>query len=651
MSSGDGIGDRNVIFIRDHLLDRDLEIWKGCAEAGKELDKAFWAATLIRRRIVIFNVRRKYLVQLLQLTLVDRFTHLLCCLKVRLLTHTVLHSLAFRCKAHTSRSGHISLPRDTFVLPRSRVTVPRDIESAVRGFFSQPRRRRGTLIAVSVEDLIAILGRASSRGLVAALLCAGAASGQTGSVPAAPSADLPIAPSPTSDAIRVYEQSLPADIHVLQASTAPLPLGLDEAIRRGLNNNLQIELRRQNENRVKGLQSTAVNALLPSLVATGQTNTQEINLAAMGFKPQSIGPLLGQFGGGAGSTFATIVKVSTTGAQLNLKQQVFNVPAYFLYRAAQKAGSVANFETLNTRGGIALQVGSQYLRVLADAAQVENARAQVQSDQLAFEQARDRQRAGVGIHLDTLRAQVQLQGQQQSLIAAETTLAKDRIQLNRLMGTAVDQQVILTDTTPFADLTMLQANETVSYAFTKRKDLLSLESQMEVARQTERAVRYERLPTVAVNGFYGVLGQTRGLYHGVFTAQGSVNFPIFKEAQFRGEAEVARAQLMGLRQQIDSLRITIDQQIRSSLLDVQSSNDLVKVARSNVDLSRQELADAVERFRAGVSDNLPVVQAQGTLAASESQLVEQLFQYNLSKLQLARSVGVVESEYKIYLGR
>ena len=476
-----------------------------------------------------------------------------------------------------------------------------------------------------------------------------AASAQTGAPTGGATdtaAGLPTAPHPTPEAISAYERSLPGGIKVLRGTGEATPLSLEEAVTRGLRQNLQIALRRQNERRVRGLQSTAVNALLPTLQAQAYTNTQEINLAAMGFKPQE----LAQFGFSA-ATFSTIVKVDVTSAQLTLNQQLFNVPAYYLYRAAQKAQSVAELETLNTRGGVAIMVAGQYLMILADGAQVANARAQVKSDQVALQQAQDRQLAGVGVHLDTLRAQVQLQSEQQTLINAENTYAKDRIQLNRLMGAPADQEYVLTDTTPYADLAMLPQNITLEYAYTKRKDLLSLESQMEVARQTARAVRFERLPTVAAGGFYGVLGETHGLYHGVFTAQGSLNFPIFKEAQFRGEGEVAQSQLLALRQQIASLRVTIDQQIRSNLLDVQSSDDLVKVARSNVELSRQELTDSEERFKAGVTDNLPLVEAQATLATAESQLVQRLYQYNTAKLQLARSVGVVETEYKSYLGR
>ncbi len=431
----------------------------------------------------------------------------------------------------------------------------------------------------------------------------------------------------------------------MRATADALPLSLEDAVTQGLRQNLQIALRKQNQRRVQGLQSTAVNALLPTLEAQAYTNTQEINLAAMGFKSQE----LSQFGLSP-ANFSTIVKVDVTSAQLTLNQQLFNVPAYYLFRAAQKAQSVAGLETLNTRGGVAVMVASQYLVILADSAQIANVRSQVKSDQVALQQAQDRQQAGVGVHLDTLRAQVQLQSEQQTLINAENTFGKDKIQLKRMMGAPAEQNYVLTDTTPYADLATLPKNITLEYAYTKRKDLLSLQSQMEVARQTARAVRFERLPTLAANGFYGVLGETHGLYHGVFTAQGSLKFPIFREAQFRGEGEVAQSQLMALRQQIDSLRVTIDQQIQSNLLDVQSSDDLVKVARSNVELSRQELDDSLQRFKAGVTDNLPLVEAQATLATAESQLVQRLYQYNAAKLQLARSVGVVETEYKSYLG-
>ena len=459
--------------------------------------------------------------------------------------------------------------------------------------------------------------------------------------------DLPPAPVP---AISAQQAPVLGGVSVYRAGSGPLPLSLDQAIATGLQHNLEIATGLQNERRVRGLERTVENNLLPTLRAEAYTRTQEINLAAMGFKPSSLGPLLAQSGTAPGA-FSTIVKVDTTAAQLDVSQQIFNVPAYFLYKAAKEAVDGSKWTTLNARGDVAIGVGTAYLRVLADGSQIENQRSLVKSDELALEQARDLQAAGVGTHLDTLRAQVQLQSDQTTLINAENAYVKDKIALNRRMGIAADQELTLTDTVPFVDLPQTPLPELMTLSFQRRKDYLSLLSQMEVARQTERAVKYQRLPTVAFGGYYGVLGETRGLYHGVFVAQGSLNFPIFKEAQFRGDREVAEAQILGLHQQIDSLRATMEQQIRSSLLDVQSAHDLVKVAQSNVVLSRQELDDAQQRFVAGVSDNLPVVQAEARLAGSQSQLVQTMFQFNTAKLTLARNVGVVESQFRQYLGR
>jgi outer membrane protein TolC len=453
---------------------------------------------------------------------------------------------------------------------------------------------------------------------------------------------LPAAPQPSPAVLA----KLPYGVTAERATPEVLPLSLDDAIDRGWKNNLQLKLSRENEASVHAEVLTVGNALLPNMTASAQTATQEINLAAMGFKASSLAGL-----GLPPGSFSEIVKVNTTQAQLSLTQQLFNVPAYYLYRAAQKAQSAAALTTLNARGTVALQVGTQYLAALADASQIDNAKALERADEVVLRQATASHDAGVGTNLDVLRARVQLQTQQQVLINAENTFAKDKIALNRLIGLPADQEITLTDTAPYAEFAELPLDDALKLAYERRKDLLSLQAQMEVAAQARKAVGAERYPSLEFTGYYGVLGETHGLYHGVFNAMGRLSVPIFEEGQLRGEREVADAQLLGLKQQIASLKVTIDQQIRASMLDVNAANELVKVARSNVDLATQELQDATDRFSAGVDDNLPVVQAQATLAAAQSRLVDTLYQYNQSKLTLARNTGVVETQYKVYLGR
>jgi outer membrane protein TolC len=466
-----------------------------------------------------------------------------------------------------------------------------------------------------------------------------------GTVFAQDAAALPQAPQPQPVVAPAPVVAI-AGVQVATATSGPLRLSLDEAIQMGLTRSLSVAINRQNERQVSGLKLTALNALIPSLTAQAQTSTQQMNLAAMGFNPSTVAAFLPP----GAPPINTIVKVDTTSAQLNLSQQIFNLPAFEIYRAAQSSASVATFNALLNRGDVVQGVATQYLRILADVDSIHNAQSQLQADTELVRQAGAQHDAGTGTNLDFLRARVEMQQRERELIVAENDFAKDKIQLNRLMGLPADQELELTDAIPYHNLEQLPLEEAKRIAYTRRKDLLSLQAQFRSSELQRRAIRYERLPAVTVGGYYGVLGETRGLYHGVFVAQAGLNFPIFQEARIRGDAQIADAQLSRLRSQTASLRQDIDQQIRSAMLDVNSSADLVHVARSNVDLAAEALGDARDRYRAGVDDNLPVLRAQATLADAQARLVSSMFQFNKAKLLLARSTGVVETQYQDYLG-
>ena len=126
--------------------------------------------------------------------------------------------------------------------------------------------------------------------------------------------------------------------------------------------------------------------------------------------------------------------------------------------------------------------------------------------------------------------------------------------------------------------------------------------------------------------------------------------PLFEEAKLRGDAKQAQAQLDSQKAQLSDLRGQIDADIRDSFLDLESAAKQVEVARSNMELADQTLDDAQQRYAAGVSDNLAVVQAQSSVAQANDQYVISLYQHNVAKLSLARAMGVVDTRYQEFLG-
>ena len=460
----------------------------------------------------------------------------------------------------------------------------------------------------------------------------------------APASSLPIAPSAV-----VRPLVLTGGVEVQREQPGVVRLTLDDAIATALKQNTQIILSNDREKFNHGELLTVGNALAPNLSAEAYGQAQEVDLAALGFKPGTLSGL--NIDGMTFGNIASIVKVQEGAAQVNLQQAVFNAPAFFLYRAAKKAIEASDWQMLNTRGGVVISVGGLYLRALADAAQVKNAEGLIQQDQLVYDHAKASRDAGVGINLDVLRAQVELQQEQQALIQAENAEAKDKIMLNRTMGQPAGQELDLIDTVPFAEFDAMPLEDALKLAYERRKDLRGYEAQLEVAQETQRAVKYERLPTLGIGGYYGVVDVVGSVAHGNFAAAGQLTVPVFEEGELRGQKEVAVAQTRGLQQQIAATRANIEGEIRTAMLDVQSDAELVKVAESNVNLANQALSDATMRFTAGVDDNLPVVRAQAALVGAQTNLIQATFEYNYAKLTLARNTGVVETQYKQYLGK
>ena len=161
----------------------------------------------------------------------------------------------------------------------------------------------------------------------------------------------------------------------------------------------------------------------------------------------------------------------------------------------------------------------------------------------------------------------------------------------------------------------------------------------------------QRLPTLAFNSYYATSTVNGAGTHGNFVAMGTLSFPLFREAGLRGNEDASAAQMEAVNAQLADLHNHIDEQVRAALLDVDASAKLVQVAKSNVELATRALSDVTDRVNAGVDDNLPLVRAQASLANAQNNLVESLYRYNVSKLALARAAGVLETQYRDYLGR
>jgi outer membrane protein TolC len=429
--------------------------------------------------------------------------------------------------------------------------------------------------------------------------------------------------------------SFQGSVAVGEVSAQPVDLTLDDAIQRGLKNNLGVILSAAQTAAARGQRLSQLQALLPSVDGSIKEAVAQVDLAAQGLRIPGFPTIVGPFG--------------YTDIRASLDWSAVNVNSLRTYLATKHNFNAVQLTAQDARDLVVLTVGNAYLLVLADESRVASVQAQVGTAKISLDQAVSSHQAGTAPLLDELRARVDYQTLEQQLIVAQNALEKDRLALARTIGLPLAQKFNLTDKAPYAAFDQIDVDATIKQAHANRKDLAAQVEQLHAAEEQRKAAKADRYPTLKVEGDYGDIGVNVRHSHGTANASATLSAPLFKEFALRGEAEQAQSQLDTQRAQLSDMQAQVEADVRDALLDIASAQRQVEVARSSVDLANEALSEAQQRYSAGVSDNLAVSQAEQSVAQANDQYVSSLYRHNIAKLSLARTLGSGEN-YKSYLG-
>ncbi len=93
--------------------------------------------------------------------------------------------------------------------------------------------------------------------------------------------------------------------------------------------------------------------------------------------------------------------------------------------------------------------------------------------------------------------------------------------------------------------------------------------------------------------------------------------------------------------EFDDLHARIESDVRNAYLDLQTATNQLSVTTENLKVTRETLELTRQKFQAGVSDNVEVVQAQESVASTELDYINSVLTHNVSELSLARGLGGV----------
>ncbi|MGC2172907.1 MAG: TolC family protein [Candidatus Sulfotelmatobacter sp.] len=435
---------------------------------------------------------------------------------------------------------------------------------------------------------------------------------------------------PGTGGVSTFAGSVPAKL-----VPGVMRLSLQDAINRGLRQNLGLLLSHADIGSARGQRWEQLSALLPHVTGAPYVDASKINLAELGLTsfagvplPRSVGPF------------------SYFDARASVTQSLFDWKSINATRAASQTLKSADYTFKDARDLVVLAVGYVYLQAIADEARIETAEAQVQTAKALYDQAADQINAGTSPDIDGLRTKVELQTRQQQLIQARNNFAIQKLTVARVIGLAPGQEFELTDKSPYQPFGDLTVDEALGRAYASRSDYQAAMTAVRAAEFSRKAALAGYLPSLSFNADYGLAGAHPSTSTTVADVRGTLSIPIFQDGSVHADVLQANARLEQARERLENLRAQIDSDVRAAMLNLQSSADQVKVARSNIDLAEETLVQSRDRFSAGITDTVEVVQSEEAVASAHEQYISSLYSYNYAKISLVRALGIAEQGVK-----
>jgi outer membrane protein TolC len=426
-----------------------------------------------------------------------------------------------------------------------------------------------------------------------------------------------------------YQGSVPDP----KAPHGSLTLTIGDAIRRGLQFNLggvsaSVSLRQARAQRL-----AALSQLLPNIYATLTETSAKVDLQTEGFSATTFGKNI--------SLPTTVGPFHYYGALANVSEDL-SLTALHNVRQEEALAQAAQMSAANARELIVLAVGGTYLRVIANQANVLSQEAQVKQAEASYKLAADQYQAGTKTIIDSNKSLVELHTEQQRLSALRGDLFKETMQLARLIGLPAGQQLVLSEELPVAIPNTVPVEDGIKAALEMRPDLKAARLQLKAAAEARRASKSEYLPSLSVNGNYGLEGVNPNRGVSAYQVSAGVRIRLFDSGRVKADVDHADAGFTQLQAQYDDLQASVDLDVRRAYVDLHVASEQLKVAQENRQLAAETLTQSIDRFSSGVTNSVEVVQSQETVASAEQDYISTLFSMNLSRISLAKATGRAE---------
>jgi outer membrane protein TolC len=350
-----------------------------------------------------------------------------------------------------------------------------------------------------------------------------------------------------------------------------------------------------------------------------------------------------------GVSIATVVVTSGRPANrfdalINGSYAIFNPQRLSALKSVKTAAEVAQANYQVVVQTVLADVATNYFAHLRNLRRLDVLDANISRARALLQLAKNQLAAGVATQIDVTRADAQVAIAEQAKLQQVTVVYQSELLLKRLLDRDAGGKLELADFTVRRTEPALFTFSDQKSAFEKRADYLAAQRSLQQIQTDVRTAGYERLPSLNLSGNYG---RAAANYDDPKQEQWGVGLglavPVFDGLRISANRRVALSRQRAQEVRIRNLELQISAELRLALQAAGSRNAQIAVAETGLSLAQEELRLAQQRYQQGVADNREVLDAQNRLAVADDNLVDAVYQYNLSRVELARVKGDVRA--------
>lgn len=394
--------------------------------------------------------------------------------------------------------------------------------------------------------------------------------------------------------------------------------------------NLDVLLSEERINEAMGKADVARSELLPMFDAVASERRLQRNADAIGLSNQL--PI---------TVPSTIGPYNLFDGRVTGKFSLINLSAIQNWRAAKANRKLSEQELAAAREEAMMFAASLYLEAARNQEALKVAEADIKRNERLLQLAKDKKKAGTGIDLDVMRAEVELSKSLEEKEVAQMETKRSLLELTNALGIDLADSVQLSDELSLTAVKAIDFEAARALAMKQRPDLIAQRQRELVAARKKDAAAAEWLPVLEAFGDYGENGKEFDETTEVWTVGGQFTLPIWDSFKRHGNYKQNKSQLKQAENRTLELKRSIETQIRIGLEELESKKNQVRVAKETLRLTEKELDLANDRYKAGTGTNIEVIKAQAQVSEAEFRVVQNLYEYNLVRVNWFKTLGKI----------